>query len=98
MAGLAAIAYVDLLARLKPLWSRVPLPPVARMVLAAALVGLAAIWLPEVMGTGTATMKDLFGGATLPLATLLLLAIVETLLTPTVLGAGFGAGSSGHRC
>ncbi len=95
VAGLAAIAYVDLLARLKPLWSRVPVPPVARMVLAAALVGLAAIWLPQVMGTGTATMKDLFGGATLPLTTLLLLAIVETLLTPTVLGAGFVGGVIG---
>ena len=49
-----------------------------RMVIAGALVGLVAIWLPEVMGTGTATMKDLFGGATIPLATLLVLAIAET--------------------
>ena len=29
---------------------------------------------PQIMGTGTATMKDLFGGATIPLATLLALA------------------------
>ena len=95
LAGLAAIAYVVLLARLKPLWARVPLVPMGRMVVAASLVGLVAIWLPEVMGTGTATMKQLFGGATIPLATLLALAIAETILTPSSLGAGFVGGVIG---
>ena len=95
VAGLAAIAYVDLLARLKPLWLRVPVTAVGRMVLAGAFVGLVAIWLPEVMGTGTATMKQLFGGATMPLATLLVLAVAEMILTPTVLGAGFVGGVIG---
>ena len=79
----------------KPLWARVPLPPMGRMVVAGALVGLVAIWLPEVMGTGTATMKDLFGGATIPLATLLVLAVAETILTPASLGAGFVGGVIG---
>ena len=95
LGGLAAIAYVTLLQRSKPLWGRVPLPPMGRMVIAGALVGLVAIWLPEVMGTGTATMKDLFGGATIPLATLLVLAVAETLLTPAALGAGFVGGVIG---
>ena len=95
LAGLAAIAYVTLLQRSKPLWARVPLPPMGRMVVAGALVGLVAIWLPEVMGTGTATMKDLFGGATIPLATLLVLAVAETILTPASLGAGFVGGVIG---
>ena len=95
LAGIAAIAYVNLLKRSKPLWARIPLPPIGRMVLAGALVGLVAIWLPEVLGTGTATMKDLFGGATIPLATLLVLAIAETILTPSSLGAGFVGGVIG---
>jgi CIC family chloride channel protein len=95
VAGVAAIAYVQLLKRSKPLWGRVPLPPIGRMVLAGAVVGLVAIWLPQVMGTGTATMKDLFGGATIPLATLLALAVAETLLTPSSLGAGFVGGVIG---
>ena len=95
VAGLAAIAYVRLLQHAKPLWSRVPLPPMGRMVLAGALVGLAAIWLPQIQGTGTATMKDLFGGATIPIATLLALAIVELVLTPSSLGAGFVGGVIG---
>ena len=79
----------------KPIWARVPLPPLGRMVLAGALVGLVAVWLPEVMGTGTATMKDLFGGATIPLGTLLALAIAETILTPSSLGSGFVGGVIG---
>jgi CIC family chloride channel protein len=95
LAGLAAIAYVTFLQRSKPLWARVPLPPMGRMVVAGALVGLVAIWLPEVLGTGTATMKDLFGGASIPLATLLVLAVAETILTPTSLGAGFVGGVIG---
>ncbi len=95
LAGLAAIAYVTFLQRSKPLWARVPLPPMGRMVVAGAFVGLVAIWLPEVLGTGTATMKDLFGGATIPLATLLVLAVAETILTPASLGAGFVGGVIG---
>ncbi len=95
VAGLAAIAYVTFLQRSKPLWARVSLPPMGRMVIAGALVGLVAIWLPQVLGTGTATMKDLFGGATIPLATLLVLAIAETILTPASLGAGFVGGVIG---
>ena len=95
LAGIAAIAYVNLLKRSKPIWARIPLPPIGRMVLAGALVGLVAIWLPQVLGTGTATMKDLFGGATIPLATLLVLAIAETILTPSSLGAGFVGGVIG---
>jgi CIC family chloride channel protein len=95
LAGLAAIVYVTFLQRSKPLWARVPLPPMGRMVVAGALVGLVAIWLPQVLGTGTATMKDLFGGASIPLATLLALAVAETFLTPAALGAGFVGGVIG---
>jgi CIC family chloride channel protein len=95
LAGLAAIAYVGLLKHSKGAWARVPVPPIGRFVLAGGLVGLVAIWLPQVMGTGTATMKDLFGGATIPLGTLLALAIAETVLTPSSLGAGFVGGVIG---
>jgi chloride channel protein, CIC family len=95
LTALAAIAYVRLLKESKPLWARLPGPPMGKLVVAGGLVGLVAIWLPQVMGTGTATMKDLFGGATIPLATLLALAIAETILTPSSLGAGFVGGVIG---
>ena len=51
VAGLAAIAYVNLLQHAKPLWGRIGLPPMGRMIIAGALVGLVAIWLPQVLGT-----------------------------------------------
>jgi CIC family chloride channel protein len=95
LTGIAAIVYVAFLKEMKPLWARVPGPAVGRLVIGGGLVGLVAIWLPQVMGTGTATMKDLFGGATIPLATLLALAVAEMILTPSSLGAGFVGGVIG---
>ncbi len=91
----AAIAYVRLLPLLKRAWVGVHLPAPARMVAAGAIVGIVAIWLPDVLGTGPSVMKSLFGGATMPLATLLALALAKTLLTPSTMGAGFVGGVIG---
>ena len=90
-----AIAYVRLLPGMKKAWLRVRLPGWMRMVLAGAIVGVVAIWLPDVLGTGPSVMRSLFGGATLPLATLLALAVAKTVLTPSVLGSGFVGGVIG---
>jgi chloride channel protein, CIC family len=94
-AVLAAIAYVRLMPAMKRLWLRVHLPGWLRMVLAGAIVGVVALWLPDVLGTGPSVMKSLFGGATMPLATLLALAVAKTVLTPSVLGSGFVGGVIG---
>jgi chloride channel protein, CIC family len=91
----AAIAYVRLFPLLKQAWLHVPMPGWARMVAAGAIVGSVAIWLPDVLGTGPSVMKSLFGGATMPLATLVALATAKTLLTPSTLGAGFVGGVIG---
>jgi len=80
---------------MKRAWLRLQWPMWARMVLAGAIVGLVAIWLPDVLGTGPSVMKSLFGGATMPLATLLALAVAKTLLTPSTLGSGFVGGVIG---
>ena len=53
----------------KRVWSGVAMPAWARMALAGAIVGVVAIALPGVTGSGTATMKELFGGATIPVYT-----------------------------
>ena len=94
-AVLGAIAYVRLMPAMKRAWLRLQWPMWARMVLAGAIVGLVAIWLPDVLGTGPSVMKSLFGGATMPLATLLALAVAKTLLTPSTLGSGFVGGVIG---
>ncbi len=95
VAALAAIAYVRLFPLLKGAWTRLPLPTLARMVIAGAIVGVVAVALPGVTGSGTATMKQLFGGATIPLGTLLALALAKLVLTPGSLGSGFVGGVIG---
>ncbi len=95
VAALAAIAYVRLFPLLKATWARLGWPTWARMALAGAVVGVVAVALPGVTGSGTGTMKDLFGGATIPLGTLVALAVAKLVLTPGSLGAGFVGGVIG---
>jgi CIC family chloride channel protein len=95
VAAIGAIAYVRLFPLLKGLWTKVALPAWVRLAIAGAIVGVVAVALPGVTGSGTSTMKELFGGATIPLATLLGLAIAKLVLTPGSLGAGFVGGVIG---
>jgi CIC family chloride channel protein len=95
IAALAAVAYVRLFPLLKGIWLRLAWPVWARMALAGAIVGVVAVALPDVTGSGTATMKLLFGGATVPLGTLVALASAKLVLTPGSLGAGFVGGVIG---
>lgn len=95
VAAIGAIAYVRLFQELKKAWSSVSLPTWARMAVAGAIVGVVAVALPGITGSGTSTMKDLFGGATIPLATLLALALAKLVLTPGSLGSGFVGGVIG---
>ena len=95
VAAVAAIAYVRMFPALKGEWATLRLPVVARMAIAGAIVGVVAVALPGVLGSGTATMKQLFGGATIPLATLVALALTKLVLTPGSLGAGFVGGVIG---
>ncbi len=75
------------------LWGRVHLPRPARTALAGALVGLVAIVLPEVMGTGRETMRAILGGTDgFPPAILLALAALKLLMTAVSLGGGFVGG------
>ncbi len=95
VTAIAAIAYVRLFASFKGAWAAVRVPAVARMAIAGAIVGVVAVALPAVTGSGTATMKQLFGGATIPLATLLALALAKLVLTPGSLASGFVGGVIG---
>jgi chloride channel protein, CIC family len=95
VTAVAAVAYVRLFPLLKGAWAKVEIPTWARMAVAGAVVGVVAVALPGVTGSGTATMKQLFGGATIPLATLLALALAKLLLTPGSLGSGFVGGVIG---
>ncbi len=95
VAAFAAVACVRLFPVLKATWARLAWPTWARRALAGAMVGVVAVALPDVTGSGTGTMKQLFSGATIPLATLVALAVAKLVLTPGSLGAGFVGGVIG---
>ena len=95
VAAVAAILYVRLFPALKGAWTMVKLPTWGRMAVAGAVVGVVAVALPGVTGSGTATMRQLFGGATIPIGTLLALGMAKLVLTPGSLGSGFVGGVIG---
>ena len=95
VTAVAAIAYVRLFPLLKGAWASVALPAVARMAIAGAIVGRGRGRAARRHGVRHATMKELFGGATIPLATLLALALAKLVLTPGSLGSGFVGGVIG---
>ncbi len=98
VAAIAAVAYVRLFPLLKAAWARASLPTWARMAIAGAIVGVVAVALPGITGSGTATMKQLFGGATIPLATLLSLAIAKLVVTPAAWVPASWVASSVRPC
>ncbi len=87
-----AIAYMRAILASERLAQRTPIPPVLRPATAGALVGVLAIWLPEILGIGSETLRftiipEAFG--TLELALLLVAKIGATALC---LGFGFTGG------
>ena len=98
LAALAAIAYVNLLPRMRALWLHRPVPFWAKPALAGLIVGLVGIGLPNVFGTGLDQMKTIFSGTVLPLQTLIVVSLAKMILTPNSLGAGFAGDWWARRC
>ena len=95
LAALAAIAYVNLLPRFSVFWTRLSIPYWAKTALAALAIGLVAMQLPGVTGSGQTQMQNIFAGAPIPVDTLLALALATLILTPWSLGGGFVGGVIG---
>ena len=95
VAALAAIAYVNLLPRSTAAWDRAPLPFWAKTACMGLIIGVIAIWLPGITGTGLTQMQVIFTGARFPLGLLAALGIATIVLTPQSLGAGFVGGTIG---
>lgn len=75
------------------LWGRARLPRQARTALAGALVGVVALFLPEIMGAGRETMQAILSGAGgFSSGLLLALAVFKLLMTALSLGGGFVGG------
>lgn len=95
VAALAAIAYVNMLPRSKAFWDRMPLPFWAKTACMGLIIGVIAIWLPAVTGTGLVQMQAIFAGVRFPLGLLAVLGLATIVLTPQSLGAGFVGGTIG---
>jgi CIC family chloride channel protein len=95
LAALAAIIYVNLLPQMKKFWLNVRLPFWAKAAIAGLMVGIVAIWLPDIFGTGLSQMKTIFSGNIYPFSILIALIVAKIILTPNSLGAGFVGGVIG---
>ena len=73
------------------LCEKIPLPSWAMPALAGLALGLAAIWLPEILGTGLHTLRQAIAGI-LPDTTLMLIFAAKILATIVCLSFGFAGG------
>lgn len=78
----------------KDLWhARIKLPTVTKTTLAGALVGVVALWFPQIMGPGREFMTEVLRGESgLSLWFLLALGVVKLFMTSISIGAGFVGG------
>lgn len=92
LGALVAGAYMHAILGVGRLATKLPLPATLRPALAGALLGLTALWVPDILGMGQetlrfATIAGAFGGGELLLVLLLKLAA-----TALCLGMGFSGG------
>ena len=92
LGALVAISYMQGILLSQRLSARLALPSYLKPVLAGAALGLAALWLPEILGTGTdilrfAVMEDAFESADL-----VILITAKIAATALCLGFGFAGG------
>lgn len=92
LAGAVSIVYMRALLLGARLGGRVPLPPEARGALAGLVIGLCALWLPEITGLGQYTLRfaTIEGAFGVPEMALILAG--KIVLTALCLGMGFVGG------
>ncbi len=90
LCGLAAPAFLALLRTGQAFFTRVPLPALFKPALGGLLVGVIAIWCPQVCGNGETVVSEILQGqlAFQAVAVILLLKLLAT-------GATFGSGAVG---
>jgi CIC family chloride channel protein len=91
IAGLVAMAFMKSIMLSNSLAGRLPVPDYLRPAVGGALIGLIAIWFPQVLGVGYgATEAAVMGSFTLIL--LLCVCLAKILATAISIGFGFGGG------
>jgi CIC family chloride channel protein len=92
LTGPVAALYSRLVFSMRDRFSKWKVPALVKPVFTGFVLGLVAIWLPQVMGFGYDTIGSVLQGAMPPLSILVGLFIAKLLLTPFCLGGGFFGG------
>ncbi|MEM9174552.1 MAG: chloride channel protein [Myxococcota bacterium] len=91
VAGLVAVAFIRTLTFAEDTFERVPLPEWSKATVGGALVGVMAIWLPNIYGVGYTTISGALTGQLA--ATLMgLLVVAKIVATSITIGSGGSGG------
>lgn len=91
ICAIAAIAFIRLVPMVQDIHARLKTPRWAAPAVGGLIVGVMALWLPEVLGVGYEATDRALNGEYL-LITLIALAVAKLLATVICLGSGFGGG------
>jgi len=92
LTGPVAAFYARMIHVMRDHFNKWKVPQLVKPVFAGFVLGIVAIWLPQVMGFGYDTIGAVLQGAMPPLLILLGLFVAKLLLTPFCLGGGFFGG------
>jgi chloride channel protein, CIC family len=92
ITGPIAAFYARMIHVMKDRFDKWRAPQLVKPVTAGFVLGVVAIWLPDVMGFGYGTIEDVLKGAMPSLLILIGLFVAKLLLTPLCLGGGFFGG------
>ncbi|MDX1589514.1 MAG: chloride channel protein [Oleiphilaceae bacterium] len=86
-----AVLYMSAILGMSRWAVRIPLPGACKPMVAGAVLGLAALWVPEILGIGTETLRLSIDGA-YGSWQLMLILVLKLLATAWCLGMGFSGG------
>jgi len=92
LAGPISAIYIRALYLAQDVFHGLKLPRWIKPALAGALVGVTALFLPQILGVGYGTIEQLLGGEKFPVMLLIALLIAKLIMTPISIGGGFPGG------
>lgn len=92
IAGPVSAVYIQLLYRIQDLYHKLKMPSWVMTGSAGLLLGITGIFLPQVFGTGYATIGEVLNKNDMALWLLLALLIAKVVLTPVSIAGGFVGG------
>ncbi len=91
VAGLVAVAFIKAISFFEDFFERSPIPEPARAAAGGAIVGVIAVWLPQVYGVGYSTITMALAGS-LAASLMALLVVAKIFATSITVGSGGSGG------